>query len=102
MSTKADKLADSDAGSDRLGRLMEAIEGPDWRPKGNGLLKTHYIPPFTERNGRKQLTVCGEWVDPRCDHSTEPTCPTCQAYLLAEPQTQAEAEADADRLFGIS
>ena len=100
MVSKADKLADSNAGAERLGRLMEAIEGPDWTPRGNGLTPTHYIPPYTERNGRSERAICGAWVDPRCDHSTDPTCETCKAYLLAEPQTQAEAEADADRLFG--
>lgn len=97
---KADKLADSNAGAERLGRLMEAIEGPDWKPKGNGLMPTHYCPMFTERQRHMEKAVCGAWVDPRCDHSTEPTCPTCKAYLLAEPQTPEAAAAEAERLFG--
>lgn len=80
---KADKLADVQDGADSLGILLEGMHGPDWTPKGNGLLPTHYAPYFTERNGHKQLTVCGEWIRPT-EHSTEPTCPTCQAYLQAD------------------
>lgn len=43
--------------------------------------ETHYILPITERNGRFQLSACNRWVLDR-DHSTEPTCATCAAYLL--------------------
>lgn len=61
---------------------------------------THYSPFLCERQRGMEKAVCGAWIDPRCDHSTEPTCPTCKAYLLAEPKTADEAAAEADRLFG--
>lgn len=46
-------------------------------------MTTHYIPSFTETNGRKQLAVCGRWVT-RHDHSTEPNCPACAAWLIKD------------------
>lgn len=101
MNTKADKLADSAAGADELDSLTEAIHGTHWRPKGNGLVPTHYVPYFTSHSGHMERAACGAWVG-RADQATEPTCPQCQVYLAAEPQTQEEAEAEAERRFGRS
>lgn len=56
---------------------------------------THYIPYFTTENGRKRSTVCGLFIDCR-DHTAEPTCPDCQAWL----QQEATASSDADEVFG--
>lgn len=83
MSTKADKLADSNAGAERLGRLMEAIEGPDWKPKGNGLMPTHYLDPSGGRDGEHRRTRCGAVV-----HFADITMnPTCQKCLSAKWKT---------------
>lgn len=41
---------------------------------------THYISAF---NDTGRTAVCGVEV-PEGDHSVEPTCPTCQAYLSRE------------------
>lgn len=50
------------------------------------LRATHYIPSFT-RPGRdrwnQQQAVCGEWVDVT-DHTNEPTCATCAAWLVQD------------------
>lgn len=54
--------------------------------------ETHYIPAFTAINGRDQQAVCGLWV--RADeHTTEPTCADCRAYLTDEGQTSHLAAA---------
>jgi hypothetical protein len=80
---KAEKLADSESGADSLGIFMEGVYGPEWRATGNGLIPTHYIPMFTARAGRLQQAACGEYAG-SSEHSTEPTCPTCRAYLEAD------------------
>jgi hypothetical protein len=46
-------------------------------------MKTCYIPAFTRRNGRKQETACRRWILPH-EHSDNPTCPDCAAYVAAE------------------
>ena len=48
---------------------------------------THYLPAFTSLRQRVQLAVCGRAINPE-QHSTEPTCPKCHAWLEAD-----EAEA---------
>ena len=42
--------------------------------------ETHYIPAFTERNGRDEKTACGRWIR-AMEHTNEPTCPACKAYV---------------------
>lgn len=41
---------------------------------------THYIPYFTKPVGSKRRAACGELVE-RKQHSTEPACVDCVAYL---------------------
>lgn len=63
---------------------------------------SHYIAYFTvERsaaynpNGepsRQLRAVCGEWID-YTDHTAEPTCPACVAWLEKEAADDAETEA---------
>jgi hypothetical protein len=61
---------------------------------------THYVPAFTVEQGSQRLTVCGLYVHWRA-HSATPTCATCAAYLVAEPEPTAdEAQRMADDLFG--
>lgn len=55
---------------------------------------THYIPAFTEVNGRSQLSACNKWI-PADEHSAEPTCPTCKAYI-----EDGCRELSADDVFG--
>lgn len=42
---------------------------------------THYIPAFTTNVGPLQRAVCGAYVEPRTQHSTEPDCEACAAWL---------------------
>ena len=48
---------------------------------------THYIGCFTQTlrglTSLRQRAVCGVYVD-RGEHTTEPTCPACLAYLQKE------------------
>jgi len=54
---------------------------------------SHYLPVFTERNGRQQKAACGTWIEAAA-HSTTPSCPTCQAYLgTVEADEEATARA---------
>lgn len=57
---------------------------------------THYIPVFTQFNGRLQKAACGYWLNPR-EHSAEPTCPTCLRYVQLEA---SEAHLTAEDVFG--
>lgn len=43
---------------------------------------THYIPPFTRDNGRKQQALCAAYILPR-EHSPEPTCASCAEQLTS-------------------
>lgn len=56
---------------------------------------SHWIPPFTERNGRFQLAACNIWIR-EDEHSAEPTCPTCKAYLDDNCR-----ELSAEDVFGV-
>ena len=50
---------------------------------------THYIPAFTRQNGRTQQAACLLYIRPS-EHSNEPTCPECAAWLaadVADPRT---------------
>lgn len=58
-------------------------------------MTTHYIPPYTRRNGRKQETVCLRWVTAR-EHSNEPTCAECLVWL----QQETKDTRTADERFG--
>ncbi len=49
---------------------------------------SHYIPAYTEINGRQQKTICGVWVTAQ-EHSTLPTCRECADYLTAEAEEDA-------------
>ncbi len=44
---------------------------------------THYIPAFTERNGRQQRAACGAWAY-SSEHSTTPDCLGCQTWLTKD------------------
>lgn len=55
---------------------------------------SHYIVAMTVRNGRYQLSACNAWVL-ESEHSTTPSCPTCQAYLADDCR-----ELSADDVFG--
>jgi hypothetical protein len=79
VTAKADRLADSNAGADLLGRIMEARYGPDWRPEGNGLVPTHAAAPTEQPpDGPYRLTQCGERVH-FVDVTDAPTCRRCRA-----------------------
>ena len=54
-------------------------------------MTTHYIPAFTRENGRQREAACGAWVR-RAEHSCEPSCPTCKAYLESETADTRTAE----------
>ncbi len=52
-------------------------------------MSTHYIPYFTREYGRQRETVCGAHVLPS-EHSTEPNCPACRAWLVQDAADEAE------------
>ncbi len=56
---------------------------------------THYIPPFTRINGRKQETVCFLWIT-AAEHSNEPTCEACQKWM----DELSKDTRTADEVFG--
>lgn len=58
---------------------------------------THYIPAFTEENGRHQRAACGAWVLPS-QHATIPDCASCNEYL----QQEAEGEAETLEALGLT
>lgn len=62
---------------------------------------THFIPPFTRRNGRKQEAVCGEWIEAK-EHASPPTCAQCLQWVNEEPKTLEELEAKQEELFGAT
>lgn len=78
MGSKADRLADSNHGAEVLDQVLTAIEGPDWRPKGNGLLPTHFVPE--PGRGRVAHGLCGAAVE-LPERSLDPTCADCRARL---------------------
>lgn len=58
-------------------------------------MATHYVPALAEPNGRQRRAVCGAWTTLR-EHTNEPTCPECAAWLTEE---RAD-ERTADDVFG--
>lgn len=64
---------------------------------------THYIPFFTTRRHGLQRAACGEPVDRR-QHSCEPECPECAAWLAADAvetnQTAKALEAEYPEFAG--
>lgn len=54
---------------------------------------THYIPAFCEHNGFKRKAVCGVWIL-REQHRSDPTCPDCQLWLVAEDATSHQTAED--------
>ena len=57
---------------------------------------THYLPAYTEVNGRQQKAACGRWIRAQ-EHSNEPTCDGCHAYVESEAAT---AHLTAEDVFG--
>lgn len=53
---------------------------------------THYLPVFTQQRARTQRAVCGVYVAPK-EHSSEPTCPDCRAYLERQEAEDADTAA---------
>lgn len=51
-------------------------------------MATHYVAYFAEPHARYRTAVCGAHVF-MSDHSVEPTCPACAAWLAAD---EAEAK----------
>ena len=57
---------------------------------------THYIPAYTERRlSRLQRAVCGVWIREQ-DHSAEPACAQCAAWLDADSREAAALAAKWD------
>ena len=54
-----------------------------------GAAMTHYIPFFTVTRQGLQLSACEQWVTPK-QHSAEPTCAICAAFLIAETKDYEE------------
>lgn len=54
-------------------------------------MTTHWIPPFTSKVGGRQQAVCGDFVM-LAEHSNEPTCSRCKAYVEAEASDTRTAE----------
>lgn len=52
---------------------------------------SHYIPHFTRTDGRVQRAVCGEMIH-AVDHTAEPTCPRCKAWIEADAAEAAQYE----------
>ena len=50
---------------------------------------SHYLPRFTTSIGPLQRAICGAWIEARAEHSTEPTCPTCAAYVTGKSTERA-------------
>lgn len=44
---------------------------------------THYLPAFTTYRMSRQRAVCGAFIAPT-QHSAEPSCPHCEAWLQAD------------------
>ena len=44
---------------------------------------THYLPAFTTYRLSRQRAVCGAFIAP-AQHSTEPSCAACVAWLEAD------------------
>lgn len=63
----------------------------DWQPEPH---PTHYIPAFTVFRGREQHVqhaACGQFVS-ASEHSTEPTCAECLAYVESDPYKDKSAD----------
>ncbi len=57
------------------------------------VMTSHYIPAFTDINGKQQRAACGEWVY-SSQHSCEPACLGCQTWLTKDaPELDAAMEA---------
>ena len=72
---------------------------------------THYVPAFTSYHALVYTAVCGAPVHSRRmeqEHSAEPTCPKCQAWLEADEKEAAvlaarwDAEEDEKRRARIT
>jgi uncharacterized paraquat-inducible protein A len=49
---------------------------------------SHYLPAFTTRRQRVQMAACGTFINPE-EHSQEPTCARCKAWLDADTEEAA-------------
>ena len=56
---------------------------------------THYLPYFTTRRHGGQQAVCGRVIDAH-EHSPDPTCPKCQAWIDADEKEAAALAAQWD------
>jgi hypothetical protein len=68
------------------------------------LADTHYIPYFTRADGKVQRAVCGEMIH-AVDHTSDPTCPQCKAWIDADAAEAAQfetVEQHAEALFGAA
>ena len=59
---------------------------------------THYLPPFTRLRGVHQQAACGKFILPQ-EHSAEPRCAACKAYVEREATLDAAMEATAAEPF---
>ena len=59
---------------------------------------THYAPAFTRIKGVRQQAACGLFILPS-QHSAEPGCPVCQAYVLQEADLDHAMEETAAEPF---
>ena len=57
---------------------------------------THYIPAFTSMHQRLQMAICGRIIAWN-EHSPEPTCPRCAAWIDADEKEAAALSALWDR-----
>ena len=67
---------------------------------------SHYISDFTSRRHTIRLAVCGKLIDTR-EHSPEPDCEKCSAWVDADEKEAAtlaarwDEEAEAERIARI-
>lgn len=62
------------------------------------MTQTHYLPYFMVKQGDTvAYAICGTVIDTR-EHTNEPTCPTCKAYVEAEANDTRTVE----DVFGTS
>jgi hypothetical protein len=54
-------------------------------------MPSHYLPAFTRQLGRKQQAACSLYIFAH-EHSSEPECSTCAAFLVQEAETDAAME----------
>ena len=53
---------------------------------------THYLPYFTQYLFHQQRAACGLFIE-ETDHSPEPSCPQCLAWIQWDPAEHEEPRA---------